>query len=325
MRFKDLSGEQIEMIRETYTSNMSQDADRKLSNTFGITERTVRQWAKLLGLTGSKGLKNIEVVDPVTVRDRNAEPEVTKDSMYYRNLLSEAALMYPVAPEACYKPVFLEQGKKRVLVVGDIHAPFDLTQYLHHLKSVYDQFNCDTVVFIGDIIDNHYSSFHNTDPNGMGGGDELDYAIARIQRYYEVFPEAYVIIGNHDRMTARKAFAGGVPRQWLKEYHEVLQVPNWKFVTELELDGVLYFHGEGGTAKTKMKSELQPVVQGHLHTQAYIEWAFSKQSRIFGMQVGTGIDFDEYAFAYAKAGKKPAISCGVVLNGLYPFLVPMDL
>jgi hypothetical protein len=33
------------------------------------------------------------------------------------------------------------------------------------------------------------------------------------------------------------------------------------------------------------------------------------------MQVGCGINFDTYAMAYAKAGKKPAIGCGVVIGG----------
>jgi hypothetical protein len=36
---------------------------------------------------------------------------------------------------------------------------------------------------------------------------------------------------------------------------------------------------------------------------------------VFGTQVGCGIDHEKYAFAYAKAGKKPAIGCGVVIGG----------
>ena len=33
------------------------------------------------------------------------------------------------------------------------------------------------------------------------------------------------------------------------------------------------------------------------------------------MQVGCGVDHHSYAMAYAKAGKKPAIGCGVVIDG----------
>jgi hypothetical protein len=37
--------------------------------------------------------------------------------------------------------------------------------------------------------------------------------------------------------------------------------------------------------------------------------------RIFGMQVGCGIDTTSYASAYAKNFKKQAIGCGVVIGG----------
>lgn len=222
-------------------------------------------------------------------------------------------------------PVFYEKDKSRVLVIGDLHCPFDLDEYLTHCKQVYKIFKCDTVVFIGDVIDNHYSSFHGTDADGYGGGEELKRAKDRLQRYYEAFPDATVILGNHDRLIRRKAFAGDIPKEWIKEYGEVLNTPKWTYTESAIIDGVLYVHGEGGTARTRIKDEHKSTVQGHLHTQAYIDWIFNSIRRVFGMQVGTGIDFSSYAFAYAKAGKKPAVSCGVVLNGTQPFLIPMEL
>ena len=41
------------------------------------------------------------------------------------------------------------------------------------------------------------------------------------------------------------------------------------------------------------------------------------------MQVACGIKQDEYAFAYAKAGRKNAIGCGVVIGGKEAIVVPM--
>jgi hypothetical protein len=64
-------------------------------------------------------------------------------------------------------------------------------------------------------------------------------------------------------------------------------------------------------------------VQGHLHTQSYVEYVVGRKNRVFGMQVGCGIDHEQYAFAYSKAGKKPAISCGVVIDGKEAIVVPM--
>ncbi len=49
-------------------------------------------------------------------------------------------------------------SKKRILVIGDLHEPFCLDSYLQHCKDVYAKYNCNRVVFIGDVIDNHYSS-----------------------------------------------------------------------------------------------------------------------------------------------------------------------
>ena len=216
-------------------------------------------------------------------------------------------------------------AKRNVLVVGDLHEPFCLDEYLDWCKQQYIYWGCTDVVYIGDIIDNHYSSYHETDADGLGGADELELSIKRISRWYKAFPEATVIIGNHDRMIMRKAQTSAIPSKWIKSYKEVLEVPNWEFVDRLEIDGVQYIHGEGGTARTKCRADMQNTVQGHLHTNCYIDHYCGQNFRIFGMQVGCGIDHDSYAMAYAKRGKKPAIACGVVLNGKVPINLLMRL
>ena len=196
----------------------------------------------------------------------------------------------------------ITKDESRVLVIGDLHEPFCLDSYLKHCKDVYAKYNCNRVVFIGDVIDNHYSSYHETNADGMGGGDELDLAIARIARWYRAFPKADVTIGNHDRIIARKAQTSSIPKRWVRDYSEVLNTPNWNFTERVVIDDVQYIHGEGGTARTKSKADMMSTVQGHLHTQCYTEWSVGAKFKVFGTQVGCGIDHDKYAFAYAKAG-----------------------
>ena len=207
-----------------------------------------------------------------------------------------------------------ETDARNVLVIGDLHEPFCLDGYLKWCVHQYKKYSCNQVIFIGDIIDNHYSSYHETDADGMGGSDELELAIQRIARWYNAFPKATVIIGNHDRIIMRKAQTSSIPSKWIKSYKEVLEVPKWKFTERYEQDGVQYLHGEGGTARTKCRADMMNTVQGHLHTQAYCEHYVGKNFRVFGLQVGCGINQKSYAMAYAKYGKRPAVGCAVILN-----------
>ena len=80
--------------------------------------------------------------------------------------------------------------ENRVLVVGDLHEPFCLDGYLDFCKEQYAINNCNRVVFIGDIIDNHYSSYHESSADGMGGKYELDQAIKKLKPWYDAFPDA---------------------------------------------------------------------------------------------------------------------------------------
>lgn len=213
-----------------------------------------------------------------------------------------------------------------VLVIGDLHAPFTLTTYLKFCREQQEIYNCGTVIFIGDIIDNHFSSYHESDPDGYGAGEELDRAIDMISDWYHTFPKATVIIGNHDRLVYRKAYSGGVSKRWIREYKDVLGTNGWDFVENVELFGVNFNHGEGGTARNRIKSELQSQVQGHLHTQLYTDYLVGANFIVWGMQVGCGVNNKSYAMAYGKNYKKPAIGCGVVLNkGTLPIAIPMKM
>lgn len=213
-----------------------------------------------------------------------------------------------------------------ILIIGDLHAPFTKKGYLKFCREQQELYDCGTVIFIGDVIDNHYSSYHESDPDGYSAGEELDRAIDMISDWYHTFPKATVIIGNHDRLVHRKAYSSGVSKKWIREYKDVLNTSGWDFVENTELFEINFNHGEGGTARNRIKSELQSQVQGHLHTQLYNEFLVGANFIVFGMQVGCGIDVKSYAMAYGKHFKKPAIGCGVVLKkGTQPIAIPMKM
>lgn len=220
----------------------------------------------------------------------------------------------------------LVKVENRVLVIGDLHEPFCLDGYLDFCKETYQKYNCNKVVFIGDIIDNHYSSYHETDSDGLGGKKELEFAINKLKKWYKAFPIADVTLGNHDRIIIRKAQTSNIPSKWIKEFSEVLETPNWNFVTEIYIDGVRYVHGDkSGKPRMATKRDMVSTVSGHYHTDFYIEWMFGKTRAIFGMAVGCGIDSKSYAMGYMQGGKKEAIGCGVVNGGHTPILIKMKL
>lgn len=274
---------------------------------FPITKDTLEVVGKI-----KKKLRNRSVKEFTTVYQVNQELRDTF-SVPVQHYMDDPRNLEPV-----------ELFNKRVMVIGDLHAPFIKKGYLEHCKNMYDKYECDTVVFIGDVVDNHYPSYHETDANGMGGATELQTAINSIRTWAKVFPEAYVTIGNHDRLIMRRAQTSNVPRQWIRTYKEVLETPGWVFLETLTIDDINYNHGEGSTARTKAKNNLESTVQGHLHSQAYIEYFVGRKRKIFAMQVGCGIEDNAYSMAYGKNHKKSVISAAVVIHGT-PYLELMEL
>ena len=219
-----------------------------------------------------------------------------------------------VTPQQLKALESLRRKERRTIVIGDLHCPFEKSGYFEFCLETYDRFNCNQVVFIGDLVDSHATSRHETDPDGMSAKTELERAIEDLQKWREAFGVATVIVGNHDRVVMRRAFSSSIPSMWIKSFNEVLGT-SWDWTERAEFDGVQYVHGEGGTARTKAKNDMQSTVQGHIHTQAYVEHFCGNRSRIWAMQVGCGLDRDTYAAAYAKHYKKQAIGCGVVIGG----------
>lgn len=215
-----------------------------------------------------------------------------------------------------------------VLVIGDLHAPFILDGYLEFCREEQEKWDCGTVVFIGDIWDGASFSYHEHDADGMSVKEEVLKAKKQLAEWFEVFPVATVLYGNHDLLVARKARTAGLSQHFIRDLGEIIGAPKtWNFTHEFIKDDVKYIHGSIGNAITRAKDERISIVQGHLHTESFVEWAVSERDAIFGMNVGCGLDRTAYAFEYAKPfPKKPVISCGIVLEkGKLPFTKLMRL
>jgi len=218
---------------------------------------------------------------------------------------------------------------KNVLIIGDTHFPFMREGYLLHCREVQERYNCGTVVHIGDVIDNHYSSFHTSDPDGYSAGEELTRVKDDCFIANKMFPEVKVCRGNHDLIPWRKAMEAKLSRDWLHDINDVLGLDGWEWADEWVINNIRYIHGTGTSgefaAYDKALNRRISTVQGHIHSAANIRYSASHKDIIFGMQVGCGVDEESWAFAYNKGSKKKwIISCGVVIDDK-AIIIPMEL
>ena len=217
-----------------------------------------------------------------------------------------------------------------VLVVGDIHEPVSRRGYLKFCKDIYREWDCDRIVFIGDIVDWSAISFHVHNPQAPGPHDEYLLALAKIQKWYKAFPKAEVMIGNHDARPRRVAEANSIPAKFIRNYADIWKTPNWDWKPSTVIDDVFYCHGHGkgggNTPAWNLSKKMgMSVCIGHFHSKGGVNWSANPLRRWFGMDVGTGIDDEAYAFAYAKEQvTRSILSCGVVLSGVpYHEIMPV--
>ena len=74
---------------------------------------------------------------------------------------------------------------RNVLIIGDLHEPFCLDEYINFCYNTYLKYNCNQVIFIGDILDNHAFSYHEPDPDGMSAGLELEKTIEKVRNFMQ--------------------------------------------------------------------------------------------------------------------------------------------
>lgn len=225
----------------------------------------------------------------------------------------------------------IAEDNSRILVISDMHVPYHHPDTFAFLEAVKKKYKPTRVVCVGDEVDHHALSFHDSDPDLPSAGDELRQAIQCLQPLYKLFPNVDLIDSNHGSMVYRKGKHHGIPRKYLRDYGDVLEAPTgwvWQYDLMLDLPGGnrCYFHH--GMAKDVLKIANQRgtcVVQGHFHTSAIVEYSSNPANLLWGMNVGCSIDNKSYAFAYDKTNLgRPIISHGIIIGG-QPRILPMPL
>jgi predicted phosphodiesterase len=201
--------------------------------------------------------------------------------------------------------------------------------YVDFLKETANRWKTKKVVHIGDVVDHHCISFHDKHPDNPGALNEYETALEQVQKLYKAFPNITVTVGNHDMRVFRLNAKLGIPKMYLKEFNSLYNTPKWKWAENIEIDGVYYYHGEGcggmhpGFNAAKMR--MQSTVIGHYHSACGVWYQAGPTAKIWGMNVGCGLDRNHWSMQYASAYlKKPILGCGVVIDG-NPFIETMQL
>lgn len=219
---------------------------------------------------------------------------------------------------------------KRLLVISDMHQPYSHPDSLAFLTALKNKHKFDTVICIGDEVDNHAISFHDSDPDLPNAGAELEKAIEKLKPLYKLFPNVTVVESNHGSLVYRKALANGLPKAVFKSYNEILKAPigwTWEFDTRVMTDlGPIYFcHGKSGAAGRLASSYGCSTIQGHYHEKAQITYISTPERLMFDAHTGCLADDKSLALGYNKINpKRPIVSIIIVINGI-PHLIPMVL
>lgn len=223
------------------------------------------------------------------------------------------------------------EDNSRILLISDMHIPYHHKDTLEFLQYLKDKYEPTRVICMGDELDKHSLSYHDTDPDLMNAGDELKKSVKVIKELYKMFPVMDIIESDHGSLVWRKAKTHGIPRAYIKSYNDVLGVgEDWRWHYDLTIDlpnGLqCYLHHGKVSDVTRLSQQMgMCAVQGHYHEKFKVEYWGNPNNLYWSLQVGCLIDDDSYAFAYNNTNiKRPVIGTALIIDG-QPVLEPMLL
>ena len=219
---------------------------------------------------------------------------------------------------------------KRILVISDMHLPYQHKDAIQFLKEIKKEFKPDFIVNIGDLLDFHAINMHSHDPDLYSAGMELDKAKEYIKQLEDIFPNVTEVDSNHSSLVYRRALKYGMSRKFLKPYGDFLGTKKWKWVDDLTLkmsNGQQCFFTHGRSADILKVSQTMGMsaCQGHYHTAFCIKYWANPNNLFFAMNVGCLVNQKSLSMDYAKNFRTRFIlGCGIIING-FPKLLPMVL
>lgn len=214
-----------------------------------------------------------------------------------------------------------------ILCISDMHHPYSHPDCVRFLKALSDKYlkgvsrNKKRVVCLGDELDYHASSYHESSTSLPSAALEHHKALEHIAPLYDLFPEMDLVESNHGSLAFRKANSAGLPRSVIKNYRDQIEAPQkWFWHFDLILGSgpsTIYFHHGKSAAIGKLSQAMSMcAVQGHFHEKFHVTYWGSPVGLFWDSHIGCLIDWKSLAFAYGKNNvKRPVIGTGVIVDG----------
>ena len=281
-----------------------------------ITSQLLSYWKKQLAVTNKNG-------DPV-----NTSTKLNKKIRETMELRSVGQSDY----DRILSVPSTKWNNDRILVIPDQHAPYhhvDTIEFLHDLASMV---NPTRIINLGDEVDNHGLSMHDSDPNLDSAGVELAKAKEFLSELAKLFPVMDICHSNHGSLVYRRAMKFGIPVEYIKSYRDILfdntEGDGWAWHDKIKIrlpngDLLIAQHQSAGDTIANAAHERAHIIEGHEHSKFEITYRSSSTALYWVVISGCLVDRASLAFAYGKMyPKKPIIGATVIIDS-QPVLIPM--
>lgn len=224
------------------------------------------------------------------------------------------------------------------LCISDLQIPFEhekALEFCKYLKKHY-KIQDEHVICLGDETDQYFGSLFKKDPDGVySAKTEIDITIEKLKHWYTAFPIMKLAVSNHGQRWQRKATEAEIPSQLMRKYEEWIHAPKswiWRkhWLVKASKMNFIVEHGDDHSgANFHINMALHnglSTICGHHHSKAVVEHFTTHYQKLWAVVSGCLIDFDQYAFHYArKHAKKPTIGATVILDGgRTPLFIPLE-
>ncbi len=224
-----------------------------------------------------------------------------------------------------------KHDNSRIMFISDMHCPYQHEKTVEWLAGLKDKYKPTRIICVGDEVDRHGLSYHESDPDLYSAGHELKEAKKTIKQLHDLFPDMDIMESNHGSLHLRKALTHGIPQAYIKSYNDILEVSKgwvWHHDLIIELPNgqdCYITHGKNANGLRLSQNMGMNVVQGHHHSEFGIGYWSNPRNLFFAMAVGCLIDDKSLAMRHNKLTmKRPIIGTGLIIDSK-PILEVMPL